>query len=202
MRLKAGILHVAFSDQHTSKGSSMTKQTDHTKTVSHASILRGRRRAAGWLSASFLAALVLSGCDKPAPEAQLTAAGEALGEATTELADLDKRIEQTEELLDELRSERRKQRDTVRTLEQRLEARATDVAIFRSVQTALLGDERLQDVAIAVDVEDRAVTLSGLVRAPEQADQAVELSKQIAGVETVSSRIRVDDPQSKKDNGA
>lgn len=157
------------------------------------------RSAAGPLATVLVTALVLAGCGKPAPETQLVAAGEALGEATTELSDLDTRIEQTEILLDDLRAERRKQRDTVRTLEQRLEARATDVAIFRAVQTTLLNDEELQEVAITVDVEDKAVTLGGVVRTKEEAARAVSLSKQVAGVAGVVPRLRVDNPKAGKD---
>jgi len=152
--------------------------------------------------AVLVAAAMLAGCGKPAPETQLAAAGEALGEATTELSDLNTRIDQTEALLDELRAERRKQRDTVRTLEQRLEARATDVAIFRAVQTMLLNNEQLQEVAITVDVEDKAVTLGGVVRTMEEAALAVNLSKQVAGVARVASRIRIDNPQAGNDSGA
>ena len=153
-------------------------------------------------TAVLVAAAMLAGCGKPAPETQLVAAGEALGEATTELSDLNTRIDRTEALLDELRAERRKQRDTVRTLEQRLEARATDVAIFRAVQTMLLNDEQLQEVAITVDVEDKAVTRGGVVRTMEEAALAVNLSKQVAGVARVASRIRVDNPQAGNDSGA
>ena len=162
---------------------------------------RASRGALGLATALLFAASLLAGCDQPPPEAQLSAAGEALGEATTELADLDSRIERTETMLDELRSERRKQRARVRTLEERLEARATDMAIFRAVQTALLGDEQLQDVAIAVDVEDKVVSLNGVVRTENQARRAVELSKRVAGIARVASRIRVDDPQANADNG-
>lgn len=151
---------------------------------------------------ALMCAFLLAGCEKQAPETQLAAAGEALGEATTELSDLNSRIEQTEALLDQLRAERRQQRDRVRTLEQRLEARATDVAIFRAVQSALLGDEQLQDVAIFVDVEDGAVTLNGVVRSKEEADRAVTLSTETAGVNSVSTRIRVNDPQAENDSGA
>lgn len=157
---------------------------------------------AGPLAATLAAALLLSGCGKPAPESELAEAGEALGEATTELTGLNTRIEETEMLLGELRAERRKQRDTVRTLEQRLEARATDVAIFRAVQTTLLNDEQLQEVAITVDVEDKAVTLDGVVRTKEEAGRAINLSKQVAGVASVASRIRVDDPRADSDSGA
>lgn len=143
-----------------------------------------------------LVAVILAACGKPPPEAELAAAGEALGEATTTLSDLDAQIAATEQRLDRLRAERRSQRDRVRTLEERLEARATDVAVFRAVQSALLDDERLEAVAIAVDVEDRNLTLTGEVRSREEAAHAVELSEQVTGVASVRSRLRVNDPRS------
>lgn len=174
---------------------SVYKRADHTRTCR-------RDSPAITLLATVAAAFFLAGCDKPPPEAQLASAGKALGEATTELSDLDSRIEQTEALLFELRQDRRKQRDRVRTLEQRLEARATDVAVFRAVQTALLEDERLQDAAIAVDVEDGVVTLSGIVSTVEQAGHAVLISEETAGVESVSSRIQVNDPQAGEKGGS
>ena len=73
----------------------MNDQTKHCVAARCATVRSERRGTGALLIVSFLAALVLAGCDKPPPEAQLTAAGEALGEATTELADLDTRIEQT-----------------------------------------------------------------------------------------------------------
>ena len=151
------------------------------------------RNSIGLCTALLLAVSILAGCSEPPPEEQLSAAGQALGDATSELADLNARIEQTEVMLDELRAERRKQRDRVHTFEKRLETHASDVAIFRAVQSALLSDAGLQEVAVAVDVEDRVVALSGIVRSPEEARRAVELSKQVAGVASVSSRIRVND---------
>ena len=155
----------------------------------------------GVLCAAVVGAFVLSGCQPTPPETELQAADEALGEATIVLAELDTRIEQTEDLLDDLRAERREQRDTVRTLEQRLEARATDVAIFRAVQTALLDDEQLHEVAISADVEDRVVSLGGVVRSEEEARRAATLAAEVPGVDGVTSRIRVDDPQAGSGTG-
>lgn len=160
------------------------------------------RRAAKSFGALALVATALAACEKAPPETQLAAAGEALGEATTELADLNTRIEQTETLLDQLRADRREQRDTVRTLEERLEARATDVAVFRAVQTALLDEPSLQNAAIAVDVEERAVTLSGVVRTQQEASQAVAIARQTAGVANVSSKIWINDPAAEKASGS
>lgn len=146
--------------------------------------------------------LFLSGCGKPAPEARLEAVGEALDDSTAELVDLDTRIRQTEAALERLRSERRRLRDEVRTLEQRLEARATDVALFRAVQGTLLENEDLQEAAIAVNVEDGAVTLSGVVRTEKELQQAVSIAKEVAGVGSVESKIRIDNPEVQQGRGA
>lgn len=172
----------------------MNNEIGHFAVTNRACTEPSVRSETGLFTALLLAALMLAGCDKPPPEEKLGAAGRALGDAASELTDLNTRIEQTEIMLDELRAERRKQRDKVRTLEERLEARATDVAIFRAVQSTLLRDEQLQEVAVAVDVEDRVVALSGVVRTEEEARRAVELSQQVAGVASVDSRIRVNDP--------
>lgn len=141
-----------------------------------------------------LVAATLSACGNSTPEARLEAVGEDLSDSTSQLDSLNTQIEETETMLDELRDDRRDLRDTVRTLEQRLEARATDVAIFRAVQSALLEDAMLSESAIAVNVEDGRVALTGVVRNKEEAQQALAVAKQIAGVDGVSSRIRVNDP--------
>lgn len=141
-----------------------------------------------------LATLALSGCAKPAPETQLERVGEALDDSTSQLENLNTRIDQSEALLEQLRQERRELKDEVRTLEQRLNARATDVAVFRAVQTALLNDDALQESAIAVSVEDRIVTLSGEVRSDAELQRSIEISKGIAGVTDVMSRLRVYKP--------
>lgn len=155
----------------------------------------GLLRAILPLGALAAAALAVGGCEKSPPETRLERAGEALGQATTELANLDTRIEQTEALLNELRASRREQRDRVRTLEEVLDARATDVALFRAVQKALLDDDRLQAAAIAVTVEEGVVSLHGIVRTQAAKNRAVALASQTAGVHDVVSMIQIDDPQ-------
>lgn len=151
---------------------------------------------------TILLAIAFSACGNSTPEARLEAVGEDLSESTSDLASLDARIEEAEALLETLRDDRRNLRDRVRTLEQRLEARATDVAIFRAVQTLLLEDALLSESAIFVSVEDGRVTLAGVVRNDEEARQALALAKQTAGVGGVSSRIRVNDPAAPGSDGS
>ena len=154
------------------------------------------------LGASLVLFAFVSGCGKPAPEARLEAVGQALDDSAAELVDLNTRIRQTESELERLRSERRRLRDEVRTLEERLEARATDVALFRAVQGMLLESEGLQEAAIAVSVEDGTVTLRGVVRSVEELQQAVWIAKDVAGVASVESKIRIDNPAAQAKEGA
>lgn len=143
---------------------------------------------------ALILATTLTACGKPAPETQLEKAADAFDEALTELDDLDSRIDSTYDLLEDLRAQRREQKKQVRTLEEQVDARATDVAIFRAAQTALLNDSALQDAALAVDVEDSVVTIKGSVSDPEQRRRAISLATNTPGVDRVLSRIRVVEP--------
>lgn len=152
-----------------------------------------------WLAAIVL---TLAACGQSTPEQRLEAAGEALEDTSSELETVTTRIDETEALLDELRSKKRKLTNKVRTLEQRVAARATDVALFRAVQGALLENDALSEAAIGVNVDDGEVTLRGVVRTQQQADTAVALAQQTAGVERVRSRIQIDDPAAGAASGA
>ncbi len=136
----------------------------------------------------------LSGCQTEPPEDRLIAVGEALSDTSEEIVNLEAEIEVHEDALDQLRTERRKSKARLQNLEERLEARATDVAIFRAVQTALLESAALQESAISVGVEDGKVTLRGIVDGAAKREQALELARNTAGVDAVVSRILVDKP--------
>lgn len=136
----------------------------------------------------------LSACQAEPPEDRLIAAGEAVSDTSERIDDLEAQIEAHEDTLDRLRTERRKANAQLQNLEERLAARATDVAIFRAVQSALLEDATLNESAISVRVEDGKVTLRGIVAGAAQRDKALELALNIAGVDSVVSRIQVDEP--------
>lgn len=135
---------------------------------------------------------VLCGCGDSPPESRLKAVGEDLERSTSELEELDARVATAENELENLREQRRELKGEVLTLEERLEARATDVALFRAVQSALLNEEMLQESAVAVGVEDGAVTLSGIVRSEDELQRAVNIAREVAGVDRVRSTIRVE----------
>lgn len=160
------------------------------------------RRTLRQLALVTCVSLCLGGCGDSTPEARLEAAGDDLSDSATDLDNLNTRIEETESRLAKLRNDRRDLRDKVRTLEQRLAIRATDVAVFRAVQTAILEDETLQETAIGVSVEDGAVTLSGVVPTHEMTRRAIAIAKETAGVDRVSSSIQVNDPAASESGGS
>ena len=141
---------------------------------------------------TLLALTLLAGCDRPAPEERLQSAGEQLDSARDSLESLDTRIDELEATLVALKKERRRTEDRLLTLEDRVQARATDVALFRAVQSALLADGPLSQSAIAVDARKGVVTLTGLVNSAELGDRAVRLAGETAGVDRVVSRIDVE----------
>lgn len=101
-------------------------------------------------------------------------------------------IEQHEQSLAELRKKRRHLRERLLTLEERVAARATEVAVFRAVQSALLEDEALSQRAISVDAEGGVVVLNGLVSSDQEEMLAVRVANAVPGVEAVRSRIEID----------
>ena len=141
---------------------------------------------------TLVALTLLAGCDRPAPGERLQSAGEQLDSAQDSLESLDTRIDELEETLAALTKERRRTEGRLLTLEDRVEARATDVALFRAVQSALLEDDPLSQSAIAVDARKGVVTLTGLVKSAGLRDRAVQLAAETAGVDRVVSRIDVE----------
>lgn len=141
------------------------------------------------------AALLLAACSGESPESRLSEAGEQVEEVEDDLASLKARIDETEQTLDRLRARRSNMKDRLRTLEERLAARATDVALFRAVQSALLDEPGLKETAINVLVEDSVVTLVGSVPSAADRERALEIARNTPGAAEIRSRLRIDDPQ-------
>lgn len=148
----------------------------------HASILLTRLAVA-------LCAVAILGCTDPTPEARLMQTDQALEETTEDLLARTEKIEKLETQLNKQKEKSRQLVERTLTLEERLEKRATDVAIFRAVQTALLNDERLTDSAISVDVEDGVVTIRGLVDSPSKKQAALSIAESLPGVRAIKSRM-------------
>lgn len=140
------------------------------------------------ISLGFLAA-----CSRPAPEEQLIEVGEDVSEMQGELAALNAHIDRHMDAIDELRQERQQARSKLMTLEERLEKRATDLAIFRAAQRALLDEPTLRDAAVLASVEDGRVTLDGTVASRAQQEKAAELVRSVPGVSSTVVRLRIID---------
>lgn len=143
-----------------------------------------------------IALFALAGCQPQTPEERLEAAGDALEESEDSLESVEQRIAEHEDALARLTKQRRKLKNRVLTLEERVAKRATDVALFRSVQSGLLEAEELSQSAIAVDAEDGVVRLSGLVSSEAEEAAAVRIARAVPGVASVQSRIDVEPPES------
>lgn len=138
---------------------------------------------------------VVAGCSRPAPELRLEQAGRALAGVANDLSSLNTEIGQLEERLAEHRQQRKKLLEEKFTLEERLERRATDVALFRSVQSKLLASDELRDSAISVEADDRAIVLAGTVSSETQRNQAIAIANAVPGVSDVRSRMHIETPQ-------
>ena len=143
-----------------------------------------------------IALFALAGCQPQTPEERLEAAGDALEESEDSLESVEQRIAEHEDALARLTKQRRKLKNRVLTLEERVAKRATDVALFRSVQSGLLEAEALSQSAISVDAEDGVVRLSGLVSSEAEEAAAVRIARAVPGVASVQSRIDVEPPES------
>lgn len=145
---------------------------------------------------------VVLACGEESREAQLRQAQKDLSEAEKSLEDARTVLESRAEALATAQKAHDEARDAVRKAESRVDATrasvglyATDEVLFRSVQQALLEDEKLRHVAIAASVSEGRVTLSGEVPDASLRDRAVEVAKKIPGVVDVASEIRVVRPE-------
>jgi osmotically-inducible protein OsmY len=67
----------------------------------------------------------------------------------------------------------------------------TDAAITSEVKTKFLADTAVSGLKIDVDTKDGVVTLSGAVKSNSEADKAVAIARQSAGVKRVVNNLRV-----------
>lgn len=139
---------------------------------------------------------VVVACSEPPPEAKLEDAGEDLAEARGATRDARDQLEEVRmrlsEAEDDLRDARRAARaaqDRELTAEERLQRRATDVALFRYVQGGLLELETLAGEAVTVRVDDGVVTLDGSVSNQGSRDAAVALATAAPGVKAVRDHM-------------
>jgi osmotically-inducible protein OsmY len=145
--------------------------------------------------------LVTAGCGGDSQEQALeeaTAAVVAKREAVQEARET---VDARQQAVDEARKELEAAKDELRIREQALREaeshvglKATDAALFRSVQRRLLDDEELDEVAVAVQVTKGVVTLLGTVPDEDDRARAEEVTRETPGVVTVENRIEVAPP--------
>lgn len=143
------------------------------------------------IALSAIVAGFLAGCSRPAPEERLIAVGEDVSDMQEQLSSLNAEINSHQDAIEQLRQERQRARSKLMTLEERLERRATDLAVFRAAQSALLDEPALQDAAVLANVEDGTVTLEGSVSNSAQKQKAADVVRSIPGVESTVVRLQV-----------
>jgi len=139
---------------------------------------------------------LLGACSKPAPEERLIEVGQDVSDVQSRLESLIEEIAGHEEAIQQLRKERQSVQAKLLTLEERLQRRATDLAIFRAAQSALLDEPTLQEAVVLASVEDRVVTLSGSVASVQQEQKATDIVRSIPGVESTVVRLQIIDDES------
>lgn len=66
-----------------------------------------------------------------------------------------------------------------------------DTAITTRVKSALLADDQVKNVALAVNTVDGKVTLSGSVKDPAQRERVIQIARNVQGVKDVEDSITV-----------
>lgn len=125
------------------------------------------------------------------PEQRLEEAGEALSNARESLSEARERRDAAQQELAEARKALRRAERAVLSAAERVERRATDVALFRAVQAALLEDPALRQEAISARVDDARVTVEGEVSDAALRERALEVARSQPGVAGVRDEIEV-----------
>ena len=128
-------------------------------------------------------------------EAAVVAATEETKQAQSELETLRSRVEARAEELAEAERELARAQESLVAAAERAEARASDVALFRAVQSRLLEAEALAPFAVQASVRNRIVTLRGEVDTLSQAERAREIARETFGVTAVRSQLQVRSPE-------
>lgn len=153
-----------------------------------------------------LIAGTLLACGAEPPEKQLAQARHELEQARGEVKSLERMVEDkkaavrdAEKALQHAREELDQAERELATARRKIDRRATDVALFRAVQSRLLESGALREVAIRAEVQDGVVTLQGEVGDEALSQEAVEIARSVTGVDQVVDGIRVRAPTKKPD---
>jgi osmotically-inducible protein OsmY len=157
-----------------------------------------RLRTWGAAGAAGIALVGLLACGEGAPEEQLREAQERLRGTEAQLEESRQEVEaeraeleQCRQELADAKSQLAQARQKRSEAEDRVEEKATDVAIFRIVQSALLEAEELASAAIRADVDGGVVTLRGSVQEASARERAGALARETPGVTRVENQIEV-----------
>ena len=131
--------------------------------------------------------------------AQLEAATQELAEAQSEVEAASTTVEEKLETVSTAEAELGDARQAFVSAQQRLAnarslvgASATDSVLFRSIQRDLLEDDSLDGFAIAAQVEQGVVTLTGTVASAALRERAAEIARSTSGVASVNNRIEIE----------
>ena len=154
-------------------------------------------------SSAFL--LAAAGCGGDSQEQRLEEATAAVVAKREAVQEARQAVEARERVADEARkeleaakSELRAREQALREAESRIGGKATDTALFRSVQRRLLDDRELENLAVAVQVTQGVVTLQGTVSDQKDRARAEEVARATPGVMTIDNRIEVRPPSAKQ----
>ncbi len=158
---------------------------------------QARAHARACLGSLLLAGVLATGCGD-SEEARVAALSKELGSLRENLAETRASVAEREATAktaqDSLAAARGEQRDSERRIaevEKEIGTHATDPTLFRMVQTQLLDDDDLEDVAISARVERGVVTLTGVVSDEKLKERALKLAEGVPGVVSVQDRIQV-----------
>ena len=152
-------------------------------------------------TAGLVLSLALAGCGDTSVEEELVKAEEVLGEVRGDVLDAREAVEAKEGALESARADLEQARAALSEAEAQLtqaesavDLQATDALLFRGIQRKLLTEDRLEQVAIRVEVNKGVVTLRGSVPDPETREAAIEIAREFPGVASVNDGISVQAP--------
>lgn len=161
------------------------------------------RLAIAWIAlvvaTALIAPLGCGGAEDPEEalreaSAELEGANAAVEEAQAVVDDRQAAVDEAQEALAEAQKGLAESQAIARDAQAVVGEKATDSALFRSVQRRLLEDEALQGLAIVAEVDRGVVVLRGRVDTSGQRDRAVEVAGATPGVQRVDTKIDVPAP--------
>jgi len=158
----------------------------------------GARRTA--LAGALCVALVASGCGERekrgaaarAPSEAVVAAQAELEAARQAVVARKQAVSAAEQALAEAEKRAEAAAEGVAAAKQAAEI-GSDAALFRAVQSRLLEDDALKQVAVSATVRNAQVTLTGRVPEASLRDRALAIARETPGVRAVESEIEVAD---------